>query len=309
MAIYESIQQLIGNTPLLKINEMDIPNNVHLYAKLEFLNPGGSVKDRLGQYLIDKAWEQGFLKEGSTIIEPTAGNTGIGLALAARTKQLSVIFCVPEQFSVEKQQIMKALGATIVHTPKEKGMIGAIEKAEQLVEEIPNSYSPQQFSNKFNPMTYYETMAPEIWSDLQGNIDIFVAGAGSGGTFIGCASYFKERKNSIHNVIVEPVGSILGGGEADSHLTEGIGMEFIPEYMDQTLMNEVQTISDKEAFLMVEELARKEGLLVGSSSGSAMVAALNKAKEATSGTTIVTILPDGSDRYLSKQIYNVSKQL
>ncbi|GLO65559.1 MULTISPECIES: cysteine synthase family protein [Oceanobacillus] len=309
MAIYESIQQLIGNTPLLKINEMDIPNNVHLYAKLEFLNPGGSVKDRLGQYLIDKAWEKGFLKEGSTIIEPTAGNTGIGLALAARKKQLSIIFCVPEQFSVEKQQIMKALGATIVHTPKEKGMIGAIEKAEQLVDEIPNSYSPQQFSNKFNPMTYYETMAPEIWNDLQGNIDIFVAGAGSGGTFTGVARYFKERKNSIHNVIVEPFGSILGGAKAGPHLTEGIGMEFIPEYMNQTLMDEVQTIPDKEAFLMVEELARKEGLLVGSSSGSAMVAALNKAKEATSGTTIVTILPDGSDRYLSKQIYNVSKQL
>lgn len=288
---------------------MDIPDDVHLYAKLEFLNPGGSVKDRLGQYLIDRAWDQGLITKESTIIEPTAGNTGIGLALAARSKGISVVFCVPEHFSVEKQQIMKALGATIVDTPKEKGMIGAIEKAEELVKSIPNSYSPQQFSNEHNPLTYYHSMAPEIWNDLGGNIDIFVAGAGSGGTFTGCASYFKEKKNDIYNVIVEPVGSILGGGEPGPHATEGIGMEFIPSYMNQCHLDEVQTITDKDAFSMVNELALKEGLLVGSSSGSAMVAALNKARLAKPNTTIVTVLPDGSDRYLSKRIYELAKEL
>lgn len=304
MAIYQSVHELIGNTPLLKINNFPLPEGVRLFAKLEYLNPGGSVKDRLGMQLIEDAIANGKIRAGGTIIEPTAGNTGIGIAIAALNKNLSVIFCVPEQFSMEKQQIMQALGATIVHTPSEKGMIGAIEKTEELLKEIPNSYSPQQFANAANPLTYYKTLGPEIWNDLKGQITTFVAGAGSGGTFTGTAQYLKERDKSIQTVIVEPEGSILNGGEAGPHDTEGIGMEFIPEFMNISHFDTIHTIPDEDAFYMVKELAEKEGLLVGSSSGSAMAAALKEAEKAEKGSTIVTVFPDGSDRYLSKNIYN-----
>lgn len=304
MAIYQSVHELIGNTPLLKINNFPLPEGVRLFAKLEYLNPGGSVKDRLGMQLIEDAIANGKIRAGGTIIEPTAGNTGIGIAIAALNKNLSVIFCVPEQFSMEKQQIMQALGATIVHTPSEKGMIGAIEKTEELLKEIPNSYSPQQFANAANPLTYYKTLGPEIWNDLKGQITTFVAGAGSGGTFTGTAQYLKERDTSIQTVIVEPEGSILNGGEAGPHDTEGIGMEFIPEFMNISHFDTIHTIPDEDAFYMVKELAEKEGLLVGSSSGSAMAAALKEAEKAEKGSTIVTVFPDGSDRYLSKNIYN-----
>lgn len=304
MAIYQSVHELIGNTPLLKISNFPLPEGVRLFAKLEYLNPGGSVKDRLGMQLIEDAIANGKIRAGGTIIEPTAGNTGIGIAIAALNKNLSVIFCVPEQFSMEKQQIMQALGATIVHTPSEKGMIGAIEKTEELLKEIPNSYSPQQFDNAANPLTYYKTLGPEIWNDLKGQITTFVAGAGSGGTFTGTAQYLKERDKSIQTVIVEPEGSILNGGEAGPHDTEGIGMEFIPEFMNISHFDTIHTIPDEDAFYMVKELAEKEGLLVGSSSGSAMAAALKEAEKAEKGSTIVTVFPDGSDRYLSKNIYN-----
>ncbi|WP_188456568.1 PLP-dependent cysteine synthase family protein [Virgibacillus oceani] len=303
MAIYRSIKELIGQTPLLEITKFNLPDGIKLYAKLEFYNPGGSVKDRLGQELIADALASGTIKEGGTIIEPTAGNTGIGLALAALDKNLSVIFCVPEHFSQEKQLIMQALGAKIVHTPREAGIVGAIDKTKQLVSEIPNSFSPQQFGNPANPRTYYKTLAPEIWNDLNGDIDVFVAGAGSGGTFMGSAHYLKEQKATIKTVIVEPEGSIIAGGEPGPHETEGIGMEFLPDYMDRSYMDAVHTVSDKHAFDMVVQLAEREGLLVGSSSGSAMYAALQEAKQAEPGTTIVTVFPDGSDRYLSKNIY------
>ncbi|WP_099157371.1 PLP-dependent cysteine synthase family protein [Virgibacillus ndiopensis] len=303
MAVYRSIKELIGQTPLLEITNFQLPQGVQLYAKLEFYNPGGSVKDRLGQELIADALASGALKEGDTIIEPTAGNTGIGLALAALDKNLSVVFCVPEHFSQEKQLIMQALGAKIVHTPRETGMVGAIEKAKQLVNEIPNSFSPQQFGNPANPRTYYKSLAPEIWNDLKGDVDVFVAGAGSGGTFMGSAKFLKEQNPTIKNVIVEPEGSIIAGGEPGPHETEGIGMEFLPDYMDYSYMDAVHTVSDENAFDMVAQLAEREGLLVGSSSGSAMYAALQEAKIAKPGTTIVTIFPDGSDRYLSKNIY------
>jgi len=303
MGLYESIHDLIGDTPMLEIKHLEIPTGVRLFAKLESFNPGGSVKDRLGVELLQDAFDKGFIKEGSTIIEPTAGNTGIGLAMAAINKNISVIFCVPEHFSMEKQQLMRALGATIVHTPRSKGMAGAIEKTEELLTEIPNSFSPQQFANPANPMTYYKTLAPEIWRDLDGKIDVFVAGAGSGGTFAGTAQYLKEKNSGIKTVIVEPEGSIIAGGESGPHLTEGIGMEFIPDFVNHDYFDEIYTVSDYDAFFMIKELAAKEGLLVGSSSGSAMYAALQEARKATPGTSIVTILPDGSDRYLSKNIY------
>ncbi|SHG20815.1 PLP-dependent cysteine synthase family protein [Ornithinibacillus halophilus] len=303
MTIYHSIQELIGHTPLLKIKNFPIPEDVHIYAKLEFLNPGGSVKDRLGVELIRDALSSGNLKPGGTIIEPTAGNTGIGLAIAAKEYDLNVIFCVPEHFSQEKQVIMQALGAEIVHTPKEHGMKGAIEKTTQLLKQIPHSYSPQQFSNQANPNAYYKTLGPEIWNDLEGKVNVFIAGAGTGGTFIGTSKFLKEKNPTIKTIIVEPEGSIIAGGEPGPHRTEGIGMEFLPSYMEPNYFNDIYTVSDDHAFQMVEDLAKFESLLVGSSSGSAMYAALEEAKMAKAGTTIVTVFPDGSDRYISKNIY------
>ncbi|WP_163971373.1 PLP-dependent cysteine synthase family protein [Oceanobacillus halotolerans] len=305
MAVYHSIDELIGNTPLFELTQFNLPTNVRLYAKLEFYNPGGSVKDRLGVELIQDAIERGEITDGGTIIEPTAGNTGIGLALAAKQKGLHVIFCVPEHFSNEKQMIMKALGAEIIHTPRNKGMVGAIEKTNELLKDIPNSYSPKQFSNAANPRAYYNTLAPEIWTDLNGKLDVFVAGAGTGGTFMGSARFLKEKNPQMKTAIVEPEGSVIAGGEPGPHDTEGIGMEFLPEYMDRTYFDSIHTISDNEAFWMVRQLAEKEGLLVGSSSGAAMVAALKEAEQASGPTTIVTVFPDGSDRYLSKNIYQL----
>src|SRR5690625_3808751 len=305
MTLYRSTQALIGDTPLLEITKFTLPEEVRLFAKLEFFNPGGSVKDRLGVALIEDALKRGVLKEGGTIVEPTAGNTGIGLALAALDKSLSVIFCVPEHFSQEKQLSMKALGAKIVHTPRSEGMIGAIRKTNELLREIPNSYTPQQFQNEANPDTYYRTLGPEIWNDLNGLVDVFIAGAGSGGTFTGSAKYFKEKNSHVKTVIVEPEGSIIAGGEPAPHRTEGIGMEFLPEYVRRDHMDGIYTVSDDDAFRLVKELAEKEGLLVGSSSGSAMFAALKEAQSAQPGTNIVTVFPDGSDRYLSKNIYTV----
>ncbi len=304
MVIYHSIHELIGNTPLLELKQFDLPEGVHLYAKLEFLNPGGSIKDRLGQKLLEDAFANGDITVGSTIIEPTAGNTGIGVALAAINKGLDVIFCVPEKFSVEKQDIMKALGAKLEITPTEKGIKGAIERAQELLEEIPNSYCPQQFANPSNPMTYYETLGPEIWEDLDGKINVFVAGAGSGGTFMGTTNYLKEQNKDIKAVIVEPEGSIINGGASGPHKTEGIGMEFLPEFMNQNFFDAIYTISDIDAFQRVKELALKEGLLVGSSAGAALHASLIEAKKAMPGTNIVTVFADGSDRYLSKKIYD-----
>jgi O-acetylserine dependent cystathionine beta-synthase len=303
MRYYTNVQQLIGNTPLVEITQFQLPNRVRLFAKLEFYNPGGSIKDRLGQELLQEAFESGKLVEGGTIVEPTAGNTGIGLALAAVNKGISVIFVVPEKFSVEKQELMRALGAEIVNTPTEKGIKGAIEKALELEKDIPNAYYPAQFANPANPNTYYKTLGPEIWKDLEGNIDMFVAGAGTGGTFMGTAKFLKERKPSVKTVIVEPEGSILNGGESGPHKTEGIGMEFLPDYMEPAYFDAIHTITDEDAFERVKQLAKKEGLLVGSSSGAALHAALVEAEAAKEGSHIVTVFPDSSERYLSKKIY------
>ncbi|CAM3802513.1 cysteine synthase family protein [Alicyclobacillus pomorum] len=301
--VITDIRALIGHTPLMELKHSGVPNGVRLLAKLEYFNPGGSVKDRLGVELIRDAFATGKLKKGGTIIEPTAGNTGIGLALAALHEDVSVIFVVPEKFSVEKQQLMRALGAKIVHTPTEEGMKGAIRKVEELLAEIPGSFSPSQFANPANPAAYYKTLGPEIWDQTQGQVDIFVAGAGTGGTFMGTARYLKEQNPAVKTVIVEPEGSILGGGPVGPHETEGIGMEFLPPFMDKTYFQAIHTVSDKDAFRRVHELARNEGLLVGSSSGAAMHAALEEANHAPKGTTIVTIFPDSSERYLSKNIY------
>jgi O-acetylserine dependent cystathionine beta-synthase len=303
MKVYKNVHELIGNTPLIELSSFPLPEGVRLFAKLEFYNPGGSIKDRLGVELLQEAIETGKVREGGTIIEPTAGNTGIGLALAAIGKGINVIFCVPEKFSIEKQELMKALGAEVVHTPTSEGMKGAIQKAQDLLKEIPGSYSPQQFGNPANPTTYYKTLGPELWEQLDGHIDVFVAGAGTGGTFMGTAKFLKEQNPKLKSVIVEPEGSILNGGESGPHKTEGIGMEFLPEYMDSTYFNSIHTVTDINAFNLVKELAQKEGLLVGSSAGAALHASLLEAQQAKPGTNIVTIFADSSERYLSKKIY------
>ncbi|GAA0480321.1 O-acetylserine dependent cystathionine beta-synthase [Salinibacillus aidingensis] len=303
MEYVRNVQELIGETPLIEIHQYDIPEGVRIFAKLEYFNPGGSIKDRLGKKLLEEALQSGELQKDGTIIEPTAGNTGIGLALAAIGRGIRVLFVVPEQFSMEKQELMKALGAEIIHTPTEQGMKGAIHKTEELLRKIPGSYSPRQFSNYNNPKAYYDTLGPEIVRQLDGKADVFVAGGGTGGTFMGTAQYLKEKNEKIKTVIVEPEGSILNGGEAGSHDTEGIGMEFIPDYMETHYFDAIHTIPDTQAFNRVKELSSKTGLLVGSSSGAAFQAALNEAEQAVPGTNIVTVFPDSSERYLSKGIY------
>jgi O-acetylserine dependent cystathionine beta-synthase len=303
MNVYHNTLELIGRTPLVELNSYSLPRGIRLFAKLEFMNPGGSVKDRVGKALIEKALKTGQLKPGGTLIEATAGNAGIGLAMAALHYNISVIFAVPEKFSQEKQDLMKALGARIVNTPTSKGIKGAIEKTKELAADIEDAYLPRQFSNPDNPEAYYTTMGPEIWNDLDGKVDVFVAGTGSGGTFMGTSRYLKEQNASIKTVIVEPEGSILNGGESGPHKTEGIGMEMIPEFMDKGYFSAIHTISDVDAFNRVKELAVREGILVGSSSGSALHAALLEAEKAPDGAHIVTIFPDSSERYLSKKIY------
>lgn len=303
MKVYTNIKELIGHTPIVELSQFALPEGVRLFAKLESFNPGGSVKDRLGMELIRAAEASGQLKPGGTIIEPTAGNTGIGVALAAIGTGYRVIFCVPEKFSEEKQELMRAFGAEVVNTPTSEGIRGAIAKSQELAASIPNSFVPQQFANPANPDAHYKTTGPEIWEQMDGQVDVFVAGAGSGGTFMGCARYLKEQKPTMKTVIVEPEGSILNGGEPGPHKTEGIGMEFLPGFMDTSYFDAIHTIEDTEAFELVKELARKEGILVGSSSGAALAAALREAAVAAPGTNIVTIFPDSSERYLSKKIY------
>lgn len=308
MKIFKSVHDLIGNTPVVEITHIPIPNNCRIFAKLEYFNPGGSVKDRLGLALIEDAEKSGKLIPGGTIIEPTAGNTGIGIALAAIGKGYKVVFVVPQKFSLEKQTLMRALGAEIVNTDTALGMQGAIKKATDLVAETPNAFSPSQFSNPANPDTYRKTLGPELWRDLDGEIDVFVAGAGSGGTFMGTSTYLKKQKESIKTVIVEPVGSILNGDAPGSHVTEGIGMEFLPDFMDSTYFNAIHTVSDEDAFKQLRALSREEGLLVGSSSGAAFHAALREAEVAKEGSHIITIFPDSSERYLSQKVYELFEE-
>ncbi|AZR74517.1 cysteine synthase [Anoxybacter fermentans] len=307
MDYVNSVGELVGKTPLLKLNNMGIPEQFNVFAKLEIFNPGGSIKDRIGFQIIKDAEEQGLIREGTVIIEPTAGNTGIGLALAALIKGYQVKLVVPEKFSVEKQILMRALGAEIINTPEALGIQGAIKRAYELAEENEDAYIPNQFTNQSNPKAHYLTTGPEIYEQLEGKIDIFVAGVGSGGTFTGVMQYFKEKNPDIKGVVVEPYGSIIGGGEKGCYQVEGIGNSFIPETLDMSLIDEVEKVTDEESFFYVKELARKEGLTVGSSSGAAMAGVfhqIEKLKGSGDGPiNIVTIFPDRSDRYFSKSIY------
>lgn len=302
MEYINDIRELIGKTPLLKLNNLGIKAGVNVFAKLENHNPAGSVKDRIGVYMIEKAEKEDKLKPGYTIVEATAGNAGIGVAFAALNKGYNIICVVPEKFSIEKQTIMRALGAKIINTPREKGMLGAVEKAKELLASIENSISMEQFENEANPLAHYETTGPEIFQALEGRIHYFVAGAGSGGTYTGVMRYFRERKQEIIGVLADPEGSTMGGGREACYNMEGIGNNFIPNTMDMSLVDEVIKVSDEEAFAMVKLLALKEGLIVGSSSGAAVVAALKLAQSIDSGN-IVTVLPDRGDRYFSKNIY------
>lgn len=301
--VYDNIREMIGNTPIIKINHMGVKPGVNIYAKLELMNPAGSVKDRVGVYMIDDAKKRGLLKEGGTIIDATAGNTGIGIAVAALNQGYRVIFTVPEKFSVEKQIVMKALGAEIVHTSREGGMLGAEEKAEEMLKTIPDSISLRQFRNPANPLAHYETTGPEIYSQLDGKIDFFVAGAGSGGTFSGVVKYLKDQNPGVVGVLADPYGSTIGGGEHFDYNIEGIGNDFIADTMDITLVDKVIKINDDEAFAASRNLAKHEGILAGSSSGAALAAALKLAEEIDEGN-IVTVFPDRGDRYLSKGLYD-----
>lgn len=299
-----NILDLIGNTPMLKLARIGGGDDADIFVKMELLNPGFSVKDRIGIGMIERAEAAGVLKKGGTIIEPTAGNTGIGLALAGVRMGYRVILCVPENFSLEKREVMKALGGEVVLTPKDEGMKAAIAKAQELAQTIPGAYVPQQFANPFNTDSHYATTAPEIWEQMDGNIDAWVAGAGTGGTFTGVAKYLKERNPKIWCVVVEPQGSILKGGEAGPHEVEGIGASsFIPPVLDMSLADEVIQVYDDPAFAMVRRLATVEGVLAGSSAGCNVHAALEVARRLGPGKRVVTLIPDGSERYMSKGIY------
>ncbi len=302
MQVAQSVLDLIGQTPVLELHPEALPGGVRLFAKLEYCNPGGSVKDRLGRHIIEQALRTGKLRPGGTLIEPTAGNTGIGLALAAVGKGLRVIMVVPEHFSKEKQGLMRALGAEIVSTPRSGGMETAIAEAHRLAGEL-GGYVPQQFANPANPEAHYLSTGPELYEQLDGQIDAFVAGAGSGGTLTGVARYLREQNPRVRIVLVEPEGSVFGGGAAGSHRVEGIGNEFVPETLDMSLIDRVETIPDEESFAAVKELARTFGVLAGGSSGAAYVACLRTAAAMGRGN-IATIFPDSSERYMSKGIYD-----
>jgi len=301
MKYFKSMQELIGHTPLVELTHFKLPEGVRLFAKLELWNPGGSAKDRVGRAMIQAAEKAGDLKPGGTIIEATAGNTGLGVAFAALNRGYRVIFVVPEKFSAEKQTLMKALGAELVHTPRAGGMLGAAAKAEELRKEIPGAITLKQFENPANPQAHYETTGPEIYEDLDGQVDYLVSGAGSGGTFSGIMRYLKEQNPKIQGVLADPYGSIIGGGEHGDYEIEGIGNDFIAKTMEVSFIDKVYKITDAEAFESVRRLALQEGIFAGSSSGAALAAALKLAAEGAKGNIVVPII-DRAERYFSKHI-------
>lgn len=302
MRYYDSMQALIGNTPLVRLGNIAGSEGVNVFAKLELYNPSGSVKDRTGLYMIADAEKKGLLQKGGTIVEATAGNTGLGIAFAALNRGYHIIFVVPTKFSAEKQSLLRALGAEVINTPREEGMLGAVRKADELKAQIPGSISLEQFKNQSNPLAHYETTGREIFEALDGRIDYVVAGAGSGGTYTGILRYIKERVPSAHGVLADPVGSTMGGGEHSDYNIEGIGNDFIAETMDMSLVDKVIKINDEEAFNTARLLASKEGIIAGSSSGAAMAAVLKLIDSGAKGN-IVTVFPDRGDRYFSTGLY------
>ena len=305
--IYTSVDQLIGRTPLLELTRIEEAYHLkaRILAKLEYLNPAGSVKDRVAKMMIEEAEKTGRLGPGSVIIEPTSGNTGIGLAAVAAARGYRIIIVMPETMSVERRQLMKAYGAELVLTEGARGMKGAIDKAEELAAEIPGSFLPGQFVNPANPKAHRMGTGPEIYEDTDGKVDIFVAGAGTGGTITGVGEYLKSKKPSVRIVAVEPASSaVLSGGEAGPHKIQGIGAGFVPEVLNTAIYDEVMPVSDEDAFAAGRLVGRREGILAGISSGAAVFAAVEQAKRPENeGKTIVVLLPDTGDRYLSTPLF------
>lgn len=305
--IYKTASELIGKTPLLELTHLEKNEKLEarILAKLEYFNPAGSVKDRIAKAMIEDAEEKGFLKEGSVIIEPTSGNTGIGLAAVAAAKGYEIIIVMPETMSVERRKLMKAYGAKLVLTEGAKGMKGAIEKAGELAKSTPNSFIPGQFINPANPQAHRKTTGPEIWEDTDGNVDFFVAGVGTGGTLTGTGEFLKEKKPEIKIVAVEPqTSAVLSTGVAGAHKIQGIGAGFVPEVLNTKIYDEIIPVSNEDAFVFGKRIGKEEGVLVGISSGAAVAAAVEIAKRPENkGKTIVVLLPDTGDRYLSTPLF------
>ncbi|MBZ5721971.1 MAG: cysteine synthase A [Acidobacteriia bacterium] len=303
MRVADDITQLVGGTPLLQLKRLATPGSANVYAKLEYLNPGGSVKDRAAIGMIARAEQEGKLRPGGTIIEATAGNTGIGLALIGVNRGYKVALFVPEKFSEEKVMIMRALGAEVTRTPDAEGMQGAIRRANELAASDPNAFMAGQFENSANPDYHYQTTAREIFEQMEGKIDAVVIGAGTAGTFTGIARYVKQRLPKVLAFAVETQGSVLGGGQPGQHKVEGIGSSFIPKNFDSSVCDEVIMVKDPEAFDMVKQLAAREGVLAGSSGGANVFASMQVAKRLGTGKRVVTMIPDSAERYLSKKIF------
>ena len=306
MQIAENVGQLIGNTPLVRLNKIAKNTHAEVVCKLEYFNPGSSVKDRLAFALFENAKEKGLINKDTVIIEPTSGNTGIGLAMMGAILAYKVILVMPDNTSVERRKLISAYGAELVLTPAEEGMNGSIKKAKELSAKIPNSYIPQQFENQANAEFHRKTTAPEIWDDTDGTIDIFVAGIGTGGTFTGVSSVLKQKNPDIVTIAVEPVDSaVLSGKDAGKHKIQGIGAGFIPQIMDTSLIDEIIMVHDYDAFEMSRKLARQEGILAGISSGANVFAAIEIAKrKENDGKLIVVIIPDTGERYLSTSLFH-----
>ena len=307
MRVYQKITDLIGGTPLLELTNYEKANelNAKIYAKLEYFNPAGSVKDRIAKAMLDDAEEKGLLKPGAVIIEPTSGNTGIGLASVAASRGYKVILTMPETMSVERRNLLKAYGAELVLTEGAKGMPGAIAKAKELAEQTPNRYIPSQFTNPANPAVHLKTTGPEIWADTDGKVDIFVAGVGTGGTLSGVGAYLKSQNSNVKVVAVEPATSpVLSGGKAGPHKIQGIGAGFVPDTLNTDIYDEILPVQNEDAFATGRALARSEGVLVGISSGAAVFAAAQLAKRPeNAGKVIVALLPDTGERYLSTPMF------
>lgn len=305
--IYKSVQELVGNTPLMELTHIEKEYNLaaKILVKLEYFNPAGSVKDRIAKQMIEEAEAEGTLKPGSVIVEPTSGNTGIGLSMIAQTKGYKSIIVMPESMSIERRKLMKAYGADLVLTPAKDGMKGAISKAKEIVENTPNAWTPGQFTNQANVHAHYKTTGPEIWQDTDGNVDMLIAGVGTGGTITGTGTYLKEQNPNLEVIAVEPADSpVLAGGKPGAHKIQGIGAGFVPDVLNQNIYNRIVHVTNEDAIESGKLISKKEGVLVGISSGAAIWAAIQEAKrEENAGKTIVAILPDSGDRYLSTALF------